>query len=132
MIALSYKEMRKQHFEELLKKAQRKLKYWEARLRKTRPNDMLHENVFKATDAGMECSFYKDALEALTANKWVSVEERLPDIDAEVLIYTDEGLYDVAQYSGGERFWTLERNPVCWVTASGVTHWMPLPEPPKE
>ena len=64
--------------------------------------------------------------------KWISVEERLPNIDAEVLIYADEGLYDVAQYSGGERFWTLERNPDCWVTASGVTHWMPLPEPPKE
>lgn len=64
--------------------------------------------------------------------KWISVKERLPEIDAEVLIYTDEGLYDVAQYSGGERFWTLERNPDCWVTASGVTHWMPLPEPMKE
>lgn len=64
--------------------------------------------------------------------RWISVEERLPDIDAEVLICTDEGLYDVTQYSGGERFWTLERNPDCWVTALGVTHWMPLPEPPKE
>lgn len=64
--------------------------------------------------------------------RWISVEERLPEIDAEVLIYTNEGLYDVAQYSGGERFWTLERNPDCWVTALGVTHWMPLPEPPNE
>lgn len=76
--------------------------------------------------------FLRDKAKELEAQapKWISVEERLPDIDAEVLIYTDEGLYDVAQYSGGERFWTLERNPVCWVTASGVTHWMPLPEPP--
>lgn len=71
-------------------------------------------------------------VEEIKKHTWISVEERLPDIDAEVLIYTDEGLYDVAQYSGGERFWTLERNPVCWVTASGVTHWLPLPEPPKE
>lgn len=64
--------------------------------------------------------------------KWISVEERLPDIDAEVLIYTNEGLYNAAQYSGEERFWTLERNPDCWVTALGVTHWMLLPEAPKE
>lgn len=63
---------------------------------------------------------------------WISVKERLPDIDAEVLIVTGEGLYDVAQYSGADRFWTLERNPLAWVTVADVTHWMPLPEPPKE
>lgn len=63
---------------------------------------------------------------------WISVKYRFPDIDEVVLICTDEGLYDVAQYSGGDRFWTLERNPLVWVTASGVTHWMHLPEAPKE
>lgn len=89
----------------------------------------------KRADCGYVLNLHAlDLIQHLEAQvpKWISVEERLPDIDAEVLIYTDEGLYDVAQYSGGERFWTLERNPDCWVTASGVTHWMPLPELMKE
>lgn len=71
-------------------------------------------------------------VEPVKRSKWISVKDRLPDIDAEVLIRTDESLYDVAQYTGADRFWTLERNPSCWVTAIGVTHWMQLPEPPKE
>ena len=77
-----------------------------------------------------------DSVKALpavdAAPQWISVEDRLPEIDQEVLIRTNEGLYDIAQFTGADRFWTLERNPSAWVTATGVTHWMPLPEPPKE
>lgn len=64
--------------------------------------------------------------------RWIPVEERLPDIDEEVLVCTNEGLYKVAQYSGADKFWTLELNQMVWGMVAGVTHWMPLPEPPEE
>lgn len=67
--------------------------------------------------------------------KWIPVTERLPeDIDEEVLVCTEDygvsglGFVTVATY--GANGW-LE----CWerkTYLTAVTHWMPLPEPPKK
>lgn len=56
---------------------------------------------------------------------WISIEERLPDNGETVLTVDNEGYMIVASWYelGG---WFL---PVC--RANPVTHWMPLPEPPK-
>lgn len=60
--------------------------------------------------------------------RWISVEERLPENDDYYLTYTTEYTCEVYRYDGdGE-----------WVTAWGdtanhdITHWMPLPERPEE
>lgn len=57
--------------------------------------------------------------------EWISVEERLPDNGETVLTVDNEGYMIVASWYelGG---WFL---PVC--RANPVTHWIPLPEPPK-
>lgn len=69
-------------------------------------------------------------------SKWISVDERLPEV-APVLMCFDEafmgtfvpvmesGYYD--EESAKWRFWTFDRE----VVGRGVTHWQPLPEPPK-
>jgi len=58
--------------------------------------------------------------------KWIGVEERLPRSGDTVLVYyrrgDDRGV-DIMRYVG--RWVTVD-----WYTK--VTHWMPLPEPPKE
>ena len=61
---------------------------------------------------------------------WISVKDRLPEDDATYLVYGRNG-YGIAfaiYYGDGE-----------WLTCDDltnitrfVTHWMPLPEPPKE
>ena len=63
-----------------------------------------------------------DALPTLTPpNEWVSVEDRLPEPTYCVLVYTTDYSIEVdALDSDGE-----------WMSFE-VTHWMPLPEPPKE
>ena len=60
---------------------------------------------------------------------WVSVEDRLPDGDvASVLIYTNRGGVSEGQYYPSIKSWKQFR----WsVENADVTHWKPLPEPPK-
>jgi len=58
--------------------------------------------------------------------KWISVEERLPRSGDTVLVYYRRGEFrgvDILQYVGR---WVMAD----WHTK--VTHWQPLPEPPKE
>lgn len=64
-----------------------------------------------------------------TMSAWISVEDRLPEDLRDVLVYAEH-------LTGGVR--TVER-AYCnqygdWQEVNGktVTHWMPLPEPPKE
>jgi len=62
-----------------------------------------------------------------TAPRWISVEERLPEERAVVLVVRDEKLYGRTVTIGWHRCgkWEL---PI----GAKITHWMPLPEPPKE
>ena len=60
------------------------------------------------------------ALREQEERRWIPVTERLPDIGIEVLVYSeDDGI--CVDYYGGDSFGYYD-----------VTHWMPLPEPPKE
>lgn len=65
--AMTYEQVRSKYFEEQMQKAQRRMKYWEARIDRTRPDNLMDEAHGKAADAGWEYNFYKDALEALAA-----------------------------------------------------------------
>lgn len=61
--------------------------------------------------------------------EWISVDERLPEENGYYLVYTKYGYIEVERYKtwddddldGG--YW--------WEFEGLVTHWMPLPEPPK-
>jgi hypothetical protein len=59
---------------------------------------------------------------SIPSNKWISVEERFPDIDGKYLVYTKQGFIHVMYYHASGEF---------GFEAWNVTHWMPLPEAPK-
>ena len=69
---------------------------------------------------------------------WIRVEEELPLIGEEVLVYTVTGhvtaLARRVSFNSNEPFfWTNDypgRSNLH--LAESVTHWMPLPEPPKD
>ena len=72
-----------------------------------------------------------DAIEELLAAvpQWISVEERLPDVAEKVLTYngdfvSENWLCTVASKVGRVNVWAYSEG--------FVTHWMPLPAPPKE
>lgn len=62
-----------------------------------------------------------------TVSGWVSVKDRLPEEDADVLVWNELGI-EIAAYT---------TNPVKrWYSYTGqevfAKYWMQLPEPPKE
>lgn len=78
-----------------------------------------------------------DMLEKLAAEKakkpeWISVKDRLPEIRTPVLgWYKGEFSYDYPQMvvTWGGEYWRIEH---VRLNADLITHWMPLPKPPKE
>ena len=60
----------------------------------------------------------------VTVQRWIPVSERLPEYGQEVLVYTGNILKPVVM---AFTFWRKDYDT--WLR---VTHWMPLPEPPKE
>jgi hypothetical protein len=65
--------------------------------------------------------------------EWISVQERLPEEGEDVLIYTGFAGVDHAWRDGPD--FVLYRSDSyneALVFNEQVTHWMPLPEPPKD
>lgn len=61
-------------------------------------------------------------------SKWISVKDRLPTKDKLVLVINGDRI-EIMTYLGHYK------SSLYWVNSWGkpidVTHWMPLPEPPK-
>ena len=73
----------------------------------------------------VEKHYLKKLEEIAEKSKWVSVKDRMPNEDEAVMVYNaklDSIYVDYPLYLG---------EPKLHFDA-GVTHWMPLPEPPKE
>lgn len=64
-------------------------------------------------------------------DKWISVEDRLPDYYKPVLVICNNtpSMNIVWLASDGDRYFYTELNSDRII--SNVTHWMPLPEPPQ-
>jgi hypothetical protein len=74
-------------------------------------------------DARIENSGQAAELERLNeARRWISVQEQLPPVNTAVLTRWRGETFSVDwRFPSGE-----------WTTGAFVTHWMPLPPPPKE
>lgn len=65
---------------------------------------------------------------------WVSVKDRIPESEKRVLAYCAKtkkmfvGFFWEGKY---DKNWYLVGSKGRWYTATGVTHWAPLPEPPE-
>lgn len=102
--------------------------------------DALRGQIVEARrGAGFYSAIYDGFLSAIDRSptieskhmKWISVEERLPEKYTIVLCYKDKqyrlGYYIGASYSKGVAAFRHPKDQF----AFGVTHWMPMPEPPK-
>lgn len=62
---------------------------------------------------------------------WVPCSERMPDENVTVLVLRYGATPELAQYELGD-WWYIDKLPDGSGVVDGVTHWMPLPAPPKE
>lgn len=63
---------------------------------------------------------------------WISVKDRLPQIDTPVMLYTGHE-YEIGRLEeDGEFSIWVDYRYGGEMAADQFTHWMPLPEPPKE
>ena len=63
--------------------------------------------------------------------RWISVEERLPEVNEDVVLImpVDDGhCIRIGWRTKGGNWWAAGQG----IPPITVTHWMPLPEPPKE
>ena len=88
--------------------------------------------IEKLTD---RCARYAEEIAVLQEReKWVPVTERLPEVwrndeTSELvnyMIYSPDFGVDIGNYHANAKKW------LCMALPCTVTHWMPLPEPPKE
>ena len=68
--------------------------------------------------------------------KWISVEDELPKLYTDVLVYR-RTICSMGGYMSIEHMMLGYGDDILWMNditswKSKVTHWMPLPEPPKE
>ena len=66
----------------------------------------------------------------VTVQEWISVDDRLPEPWKQVLIYSRHDFCESAFYIGVPGKWRVTWNHEM-LDADSVTHWIPLPEPPK-
>jgi hypothetical protein len=67
--------------------------------------------------------------------KWISVKERLPEEDQQVLVYSEDYPMEVMWFRNNkfnEYYEDLDIKKDYNFEIEEVTHWMPIPEPPKD
>lgn len=87
--------------------------------------DKEHLGLLRAADA----EAYRHKLSELESrvSRWISVEEMVPVTTDDVLCCVTSGFQFVGYFEGIRGRWELYGQ-----SRESVTHWMPLPEPPKE
>ena len=113
---------------------------------KKEKNQMDTTKITDNIDAGIESGLKKAEEKKAKFGEWISVEERLPEVysagdSRDVLVYDSHHDQVFIAYYGTDwwdqdsdwRGWTVEaprgKNAE---SLHNVTHWQPLPEPPKE
>lgn len=76
--------------------------------------------------SGYCCAGHRDYFELLAKRSWIRVEERLPEVRIRVLVRRPGRFYAVAHLNPSGRWY----DGMLWF--DDVTHWMELPEGPRE
>ena len=68
----------------------------------------------------------------VTVQEWISVDDRLPDYFTSVLVWCPGNKCIYAAYRNARQEWyTFDDTIAGHVVVNMVTHWMPMPNPPK-
>lgn len=88
--------------------------------------NLIHNFIFEGAEVS-DMNLADHLIEnGVTVQRWIPVAERLPETTCRNLV-TKYGIPFLAYYTGKE--W---RESGTLSVIDGITHWMPLPEPPKD
>ena len=88
------------------------------RKEKPHPNTYYNEGL-------IDCAELAQKAPAVSQDtRWISVKDRLPNRDEYVLVWGGEYMFIDCLHNNE---WASS-----WIVEAHITHWMPLPEPPKE
>lgn len=115
------------------------IRSWPISITEPRCNGTREQDICSCDGDRTKCDFYPEVREKALKErepklgKWISVEDRLPKKDQEILIYRGHhsGLINVYTYMGNNE-WEDDYGYWGRTDDEGITHWMPLPAPPTE
>lgn len=92
---------------------------------------MEYEHNYNAAPISWVAAFeeFIDSIEnAQTVDGWISVKDRMPEKNGDYLAYTRDGIVWPYYFTAISGVW----EDALGYSTDTVTHWMSLPEPPKE
>ena len=82
------------------------------------------ENGVTILECGMDCKNCWKTKLVNPVQEWVSVDERLPEEEGKYIVCTAKNTVYCAKYHAKGKFFGTDMH-------THITHWMPLPAPPK-
>ncbi len=80
----------------------------------------------------LEGDSYRDGNCPVTLDAWISCSERMPKETGDIIVVSDGIVMSGISYSRRDGFYIAALEYDDDEPIGGVTHWMPLPEPPQE
>ncbi|EGS5914782.1 DUF551 domain-containing protein [Escherichia coli] len=80
----------------------------------------------------MEIAMRKAGNSPVTPDGWISCSERMPEETGDIIVVSDGIVMSGISYSRRDGFYIAALEYDDDEPIGGVTHWMPLPEPPQE
>ncbi|HHL8702005.1 TPA: DUF551 domain-containing protein [Escherichia coli] len=80
----------------------------------------------------VEIAMRKTGNSPVTPDAWISCSERMPEETGDIIVVSDGIVMSGISYSRRDGFYIAALEYDDDELIGGVTHWMPLPEPPQE
>ena len=96
-----------------------------------KPTTVYGEGYMRAIEHAVDILELIPAADVQSVNRWISCKDKMPEHGVTVLIYAGNHMIMLAWYDKDMEYFYIcdsdyKYNPL------DVTHWQPLPEPPKE
>ncbi len=85
---------------------------------------MTKEGLHEKSDIAAELGHRDKLIDDLSKSKWISVEDRLPELHDEILVYSEDNGVEL----GSLQSYGFESS---FTEPDDITHWQPLPADPK-
>ena len=96
------------------------------------PEYLIKDDALHVIDSIPAADVVEQEQESKPLNGWISVKDRLPDYFTSVLVWCPGNKCIYAAYRNARQEWyTFDDTIAGHVVVNMVTHWMPLPNPPK-